>query len=294
MNVPQPLVTVVVPTRNRWATTQRFLTAIAQQTYPHLRVIVVDANSSDGTPAQIQQQFPQVQLLQVGDQCYWAGSTNAGVRLALAQDSDYVLTINDDAVIESDHIAQLVHLAQTQPCLILGNQINYLADRDRIWALGTYTDWGSAKFLTLAYHNVPQQDLPQAIGAAAVIEVDALPGNGVLIHRSVFEQVGLYQDRWLPHYHADSELIMRARQQGIAAFVTPRVTLYNDFSREQKQMRLRSLDGLTYALFHPRSHLFMLPIVYIFIRYCPPRAWISTAKALSNRGMQLMVKGSPE
>ncbi|MGB3787504.1 MAG: hypothetical protein WA949_05810 [Phormidesmis sp.] len=56
----------------------------------------------------------------------------------------------------------------------------------------------------------------------------------MLIHRSVFEQVGLYQATFLPYYHADSELILRARRYGIEAYVAPHVVLQDDFSAEQK------------------------------------------------------------
>ena len=46
-------------------------------------------------------------------------------------------------------------------------------------------------------------------------------GNGSLFHRTVFEQIGLYDDRWTPHYHGDSELTMRAERAGIARWVSP-------------------------------------------------------------------------
>lgn len=282
-----PHVGVVVPTRNRWPKTQRFLSAIADQTYPQLQVIIVDANSSDGTPEQVRQQFPSVTVIEVGDQCYWTGSTNAGVRHALKQGCDYIFTINDDAVIATDHIETLVRLAQTHDCLILGNRINYLAECDRIWSLGTYSNWGSAAFLTLAYCDAREADVPAEVWGQPVRAVEALPGNGVLIHRSVFARVGLYNDWLLPHYHADSELIMRANRAGIPAYIAPNVVLYNDFSVEQKRLDLKSVRGLTYALFHKKSYLFLPPLLYTFIRYCPPHQWGKTLWALGKRALSL-------
>lgn len=282
-----PQVGVVVPTRNRWLKTQRFLSAIADQTYPHLQVIIVDANSSDGTPERVRQNFPQVNVIEVGDQCYWTGSTNAGVCHALDTGCDYVFTINDDAVFAVDHVEQLVKLAQTHDCLILGNRINYLAERDRIWSLGTYSNWGSSAFLTLAYCDAREADVPAEVWALPVRKVEALPGNGVLIHRSVFAKIGLYNDWLLPHYHADSELIMRANRAGIQAFIAPNVVLYNDFSVEQKRLNLKSIRGLTYALFHKKSHLFLPPLLYTFVRYCPPQQWVRTLWALGRRALSL-------
>lgn len=284
---PVPKVALVVPTHNRKAKTLRFLAQMAHQTYTALQVIIVDAGSRDGTPDAVNQQFPLAVVLPVKTQNFWAGATNAGVRYALGVGCDYVLTINDDAVVQPDHVERLVALAERHQIRILGNQINYLADRDRIWALGTYTAWGTQDFLRLAYGDAIQRDLATEVTEAEVIAVDALPGNGVLIHHSVYRQVGLYNAVCLPHYHADSELVMRAVSQGIAAYVTPQVVLYNDFSAAQKQLSLKTIQGLAYALGHKKSHLYLPALLYIFCRYCPLRQKVSTLKALGQRFGQM-------
>ena len=278
-----PTVVAVVPARNRQALTLRFLEQMAGQTYAPLKVVVVDANSSDGTPAAVAQRFPAVAVLAARDRDFWAGATNLGVRHALALGADYILTINDDAVVAPDHVERLVTLAQRHQCPILGNQINYLADRDRLWSLGTYTAWGSQDFLRLAYNDCRQSQLPASVTQAQVMPTEALPGNGVLIHHQVYRRIGLYYARWLPHYHADSELIMRAVRRGFMAYVTPQVILYNDFSVGQKQLPLQSLRGLAYSLGHPKSHLYLPAVGYIFSRYCPLAQKGATLRALAQR-----------
>lgn len=284
---PSPKVALVVPTHNRKAITLRFLAQIANQTYAALQVIIVDAGSRDGTPEAVNQQFPLVVVLPVNPQNFWAGATNAGVRYALEAGCDYILTINDDAVVNPDHVEHLVVLAERHQIRILGNQINYLADRDRIWSLGTYTAWGTQDFLRLAHSDKSQQDLAPDVTQSAVIAVDALPGNGVLVHHSVYRQIGLYNAVFLPHYHADSELVMRAVRRGIAAYVTPQVVLYNDFSAVQKQLPLSGIKGLAYTLGHKKSHLYLPALLYIFSRYCPLKQKGRTLMALGQRFAQM-------
>jgi GT2 family glycosyltransferase len=92
-----------------------------------------------------------VTLIQVSDQKFWAGATNAGVKVALDLQVSFILTINDDAVINIDHIARLVALAQQHQLYIVGNRIDYLTPIRKVWSLGTYTDWGSDRFLKIAY-----------------------------------------------------------------------------------------------------------------------------------------------
>lgn len=285
-------VAAIVPTYNRWSKTQQFLRHFVRQTYADLTVVVVDASSSDGTAEHVQQNYPDVKLLRVDDQQYWAGATNAGVSYALGQGYDYVLTINDDATVSSNHVQRMVQLAQSYQIAILGNRIDYLTPSGKVWALGTRLMWGSANFLQLQYHDVDVGHLPADVMAQDIIPVDALPGDGVLLHRGVFEKVGLYRSVFLPHYHADSELILRARRYGFRAYVAPHVVLKNDFSEEQKKQDLKSIAGLRYAFFHPKSHLFLGAIAYIVLRYCPWYAYPQTAYYLIMRLLRLSKRRS--
>ena len=282
-----PLVTAVVPTRNRRETTLRFLDAMASQTHGALRVVVVDANSSDGTVAAIRRQHPKVTVVAADDRDFWAGATNRGVRRALAAGTDYVLTINDDAVVPADYVERMVALAQRHGCSILGNRIDLLAEPGLIWALGTRTDWGTDRFLRLSHHDELASQLDPALAAAEVLPAEAMPGNGVLIRREVFGRVGLYDARWLPHYHADSEWVMRAVRRGVEARVTPGVVVLNDFGDEQKRLPLASLRGLVFTFFHPKSHLYLPAVVAILWRHCPPAQRWPTLRALAGRFLRM-------
>jgi GT2 family glycosyltransferase len=284
---PPPRLTAVVPVRNRRLLTLRFLEQMASQTYRNLRVVVVDSNSTDGTAAAIRAAHPQVTVLTAGDDAYWAGATNRGLRQALAQGSDWLLTINDDAVIAPDHIERLLAIATAHGCRILGSQINHLDDPELIWSLGTFTSWGSSELLRLGHHGQRNEQREPALATSAVLRVDALPGNGVLWHRSVLREIGLFNDRLLPHYHADSELVMRAVARGIPAWVTPQLVVLNDFSPRQKQLPLGSLRGLLWTLGHPKSHLYLPPLLYILWRYCPIKRKPATLLALLRRFLNM-------
>jgi GT2 family glycosyltransferase len=279
-----PTVAVITPTFNRRAKLLRFLDAIAHQTYPNLQIIIIDSGSSDRTPTLVRENFPHVTLLEVSDRNFWAGATNAGVKLAIDRQVDFILTINDDAVISPTHIECLVALAQQHRLEIIGNRIDYLDPPDKVWSLGTYTNWGTDRFLKIAYNNVELANIPDDVLDRELIAVDALPGNGVLISRSVFERVGLYDAKFCPHYHADSELIMRAKQlANIDAWVAPHIVLQNDFSDEQKQVSRQGLDKLFYIFFNPKSHLFAPAILSIILRYCPRSQQFSTLFSLLGR-----------
>jgi GT2 family glycosyltransferase len=279
----QSTVAVIIPTFNRQAKLLRFLDLIQQQTYADLQVIVVDSSSIDGTSDLVREKFSQVTLIQVSDHNFWTGATNAGVKLALDRQVDFILTINDDALIPSDHIKKLVDLAQQHQLSIVGNRIDYLTPKNKVWSLGTYSDWGTDRFLKIAYNDQDLSTIPSDILTQELIAVDALPGNGVLIRRSVFDQTGLYNAKFCPHYHADSEFIMRAKKAGFDAWIAPQIVLQNDFSNDQKNISPKNLAGLKYIFFNPKSHLFMPSILYTIWKYCPPQQRILTLLKLFQR-----------
>jgi GT2 family glycosyltransferase len=282
-----PKIAAVIPTRDRKDKLFRFLEKFSKQTYANLQIIVVDSNSTDGTREEVIKHFPEVNLIHVSDREYWAGATNAGVKAALKGDYEYILTINDDSVVELNYVERMLEITQKYRVLILGNCISYLSNPNLIWSLGTSNNWGTTDFLSLNYHNILRDNLPDSIKELDLMEVEALAGNGVLINREVFTAIGLYNETFLPHYHADSEITIRAHSKGIRIFVSPSIVLLNDFSVDQKKLNLRNFKGIKYALFHRKSHLFVLPLIYIFIRYCPNFKKISTLWRLVNRFIKL-------
>ncbi len=266
-----PLVYAVVPTRNRRDKTLRFLAHLYSQTYSCLRVVIVDSNSTDGTPDVVKNLYPQTTVIRTSDHDYWSDAINSGVRFALTHGCDFVFTVNDDSIIQPNHISCLIKIACDHNLLILGNRIDYLSSPGLVWSLGTVKNWSSARFLSLNYNRLGFKNLPENIRAKSFIRVDALVGNGVLLHRSVYEKVGLYNTTFTPHYHGDTELTLRAGVKGIDCWVAPNVVLLNDFSDEQKYVNLNSLSGLRDALFRKKSYLFVWPWLYLFFIYCPTK-----------------------
>ena len=65
-NVMGATIAAIVPCRNRKGKTLRFLQQIFKQTYPDLTVIIVDADSTDGTPEAVAHYYPKAIVLQVG------------------------------------------------------------------------------------------------------------------------------------------------------------------------------------------------------------------------------------
>ena len=268
-------IAAIVPCYNRREKTLRFLQRIHQQTHAGLDIILVDASSTDGTELAIASKFPNVTVLSVDSDCYWTAATNVGVRHALDSGYDYILTINDDSNVDASYVETLLDVAQRYDLRILGSRIDYLPQPGLIWALGTAVIWGT-RLLKLNTHNILDTQLGEEFRSRDVIYVQAMPGNGVLIHRSVFEEIGLYNEKMLPHYHGDSEFIMRAVSRGIESAVTQQAIVYDDSPLPQQQRQEKNnrpnqfwVQDFFHTFFHRRSGWFLLPRMYLILTYCP-------------------------
>ena len=105
-----PLVSVIVPTRNRADKIVECLEALARQTYANLEVVVIDDASSDGTQDAIQRfrgRHPRFQLtvLVNSPQRGANPSRNRGIA---ASRGELIAFEDDDCIAEPDWIAQLV------------------------------------------------------------------------------------------------------------------------------------------------------------------------------------------
>lgn len=221
----EPLVFVVVPAFNRCEKTLRFLRCFQDVDYQNRRIVIVDDGSTDGTAFAIRVNFPDVIVLGGDGNLWWSGGTNRGVKYALENGADYILTINDDGVMEPDFLRRMVETARQDPQYIVGCRLHCQDRRDQIWSIGTSLTFRGGEIFRL---NHAGQNWSEVTGTIPnPYPVDTMPGNGVLIPRAVFEQVGMYDARNMPQYHADSDLVLRAKDRGFRPVIALDAVLYN-------------------------------------------------------------------
>lgn len=278
------IVGAVIPVRNRWRKTQRFLQQFCHQEYGYLRIYVVDSSSSDSTGDELTLiQDEKLVLIQASDGDFWAGATNKGVERALEDGCEFILTINDDCVPVDDLVRRLVETSIISGYKIVGSRINFLDDPSRVWSVGAFNVWGTHRLFQLRENEVCEEDIyRRADFPRGYAEVDMMPGNGVLIHRSVFKNIGLFDEIHYPHYHADSEFILRARKVGgYQAIVDYNAVLYNDVGTSGASSSLvnRPISAWQRRLglfFSRRSERRLLTVVHYLANYCPRNMRIST------------------
>jgi rhamnopyranosyl-N-acetylglucosaminyl-diphospho-decaprenol beta-1,3/1,4-galactofuranosyltransferase len=125
-------VTAVVVTYNRAALLAECLDAIAAQTTPPDRVVVVDNASTDDTPALLSQRT-DVDAVRLVVNTGGAGGFAAGIKRALDGGCDAVWLLDDDTIPEPDALAELVRARETYPGVtpaVVASRVVWVDGRD--------------------------------------------------------------------------------------------------------------------------------------------------------------------
>src|SRR3989344_7150633 len=134
-----PKVFVIIINFNGWPDTQECLESLE-------KLLVSDTNSfevvliDNGSQNNFQFPISNFQKLKIHEiynkeNLGFAGANNQGIKLALANNADYVLLLNNDATVEPDFLTKLVEEAEADESAgIVGPLIYFYDDRVKIWS----------------------------------------------------------------------------------------------------------------------------------------------------------------
>lgn len=167
-----------------------------------IEIFLSDDNSSDGTVAAVAREFPAVRVLCGDGSLYWGGGMRLADTSAWAARPDFTLWLNDDVVLETNAIRQLVDAAEStdRRSVIVG------AVRDPATGLASYGGHVRAdKNRPLRTTLLPPNGALQA--------VDTMNGNVVLVPATVRAAIGTV-DITFSHNMGDMDYAFRARAAG--------------------------------------------------------------------------------
>jgi GT2 family glycosyltransferase len=226
-HIAHPKVSIIVLTWNQRDLTLDCLESLADLDYPanRLEILVVDNGSVDGTVQAIRSSFPDVCVLENGENLGYAKGNNVGIRQALAQGVGYVCILNNDVTVAPDFLIPL--LAALEGFDGAGVATPLLADMantDRVWALGAAVDRRTGTVTRL--HAGTQVHDWKVDGS---IEVDVASGAAMLARRQVFEDVGLLDEAFCLYYE-ETDWCLRVRRAGYRILAVPSSVVWHKVS----------------------------------------------------------------
>ncbi len=216
---PPPLVSVIVPTRDRLDLLRACVEGVRTATeYSAIELIVVDNDSQEpATLAYLHDLAlqPQTQVLRQTGPFNYAALNNAGA--APAKGEVLCFLNNDIVVTQPGWLRELVNQALRPEVGAAGPLLRY--PDGRVQHTGVVVgEFGCVAFEALRQR--PGQPPPPAIYLQQVRNVAALTGACLVMRRTVFDQVGSFGDH-LPVAYNDIELCLRIRAAGYWLVFTP-------------------------------------------------------------------------
>ena len=219
--------TVIVLNWNGLADTRALLPTLERSRMPlgwRLRVMVVDNGSTDGSPAAISGEFPNVEFVVLAENRRFAGGNNEGLRRAMARMDDAIMLLNNDTEADPGMLEHLILALEQEPRAGAVAPLIYFGAPSRtIWyaggrcipALGHASHRGLRTLDDGRYRSLE--------------ETGYLTGCALLAWRSVWERTGLLDERYFI-YAEDCDWCLRARAAGFRLLFVPTARLWHKVS----------------------------------------------------------------
>jgi GT2 family glycosyltransferase len=224
---PAPLVTIIIPTRDRLPLLERCVESVFTKTrYPHFELIIVDNQSEDPRTAHYLHELASrrgVRVLRYDAPFNFSAINNLGA--SHARGEVLALINNDIEVISPDWLEELVSQAWRPEIGAVGAMLYY--PDDTIQHAGVILGLGSTGIAAHPYSRRPRGHAGQMGRALLTQDVSAVTGACLVLRREVFEAVGGFDEAHLPIAYNDVDLCLRIRARGYRILWTPHAELYH-------------------------------------------------------------------
>jgi GT2 family glycosyltransferase len=218
---------VVVLNWNGLADTRALLPTLAVCRMPPgwtLKTLVVDNGSGDGSVDALRREFPDIELLALGENRRFAGGNNPGIQRALERGAAAVMLLNNDTLVDPGLAEHLLRALEQDPGAgAVAPLIYFAAPSQRIW----YAGGRCVPALGLTGHR-GLRELDRGHYRKAE-PTGYLTGCCLLAPRATWERVGMLDEGYFI-YAEDADWSLRARAAGYRLLFVPTARLWHQVS----------------------------------------------------------------
>ncbi|NQV41518.1 MAG: glycosyltransferase [Candidatus Marinimicrobia bacterium] len=196
-------ISVIIPSYNRASTLERAIQSVLDQTFPAMEIIVVDDASTDGTSEILKKYSNRIEIITNESNMGVSFSRNAGIQVA---QSDWIAFLDSDDQWVAAKLEHQKGFHEAHPTVLI-------SQCDEIWIRN------GVRVNPMSKHKKKGGWIFESCIPLCIVSPSA-----VIIHRRVFEHIGLFDvnflacedyDLWLriaPHYEIgllDEKLVTR-------------------------------------------------------------------------------------
>ena len=209
----RPLITILIPVYNEWVITHRCLWSILHYTAGEYEVIIADDCSTDET-ANIAQYVTGVTVVRQEENQRFLKNCNSAAEKARG---DFLLLLNNDTTVTEGWLAPLLKTLDAPNVGIAGPKL--------LFPNGKLQEAGGIIWNDASGWNYGRADDPSRPQYNYVRETDYVSGAALMIRRSLWQQLGGFDEAFVPAYYEDTDLCFAVRAAGYKVVYQPASTV---------------------------------------------------------------------
>ena len=223
-----PLTTIILVNWNTLEDTLACLDSLSHLTYSNWNTVVVDNGSENEEAQRIKILYPDVIVLETGENLGFTGGNNRGIEHALSHGAEFILCLNNDTTVAPDFLSLLVSAMVSDPKIgIATSTIFYHGEPERVAALGC---WVYLDRSPTVGHILSPAQLDNSL--EKVIDVPFAEGCVLMMSREVAEKTGGFNDQFFA-YLEDADLGLKTHKLGCRIVLVPAAHVWHKIGSKE-------------------------------------------------------------
>ena len=217
-----PKICIVLVNYKAASLTIECLKSLGRVSYENYEVVVVDNASADGSIAKLEPFCnDRVHLIVSNENVGFSGGNRVGTEKAISLGADYILLLNNDTEVDVSFLDDLVKYAS--PDIVTIPKILYFDQKDMVWYGGgrIVPNKGKMEHLGLGKLDDKNESYP--------VSCDFATGCCMLIHKSIVDEIGLFDDSFFMYYE-DADFCIRMKLCGKKILYVPSSKIWHKVS----------------------------------------------------------------
>ena len=205
----EPLVGIIVLNYKNATDTEECIESLRKIVYKNYFIIIVDNNSQDGSFEKLSELYPELIVLETGENRGYAAGNNYGIRYALKKGAEYVCILNNDVVVDPSFLTKLVnYMEQHQTVGMTGANICEYYNREIVQSTGFIVNYNTARTPHINAGKrvkdvIHDQPLP----------CDVVCGACMMVRKEIISKIGMIPEIYFLFYE-ETEWCVRAKKAG--------------------------------------------------------------------------------
>lgn len=248
--IVKPKIAVVIVNWKKYDLTNDCINSVLKNSFNNLKIILVD-NEYDSFKLKKFQNRKKIKIIKNQKNEGFCKGSNIGIRYALENNFDYILLLNNDTVIETNLIRNLIKFSTEKNIFVVQPMITDISGK-KIWSSGGKIN----NFLGTFRTKYKGKDLNKKFIYKS--ELDWFSGCCCLFKSEIFIKTGLFDENFFAYYE-DVDYSLRLKNNGykIGFYDKSRVFHHSSMSLKLNESSEGTLSPKIHYL-TTRNHIYLI------------------------------------